>query len=87
MSYQSLARAGAGVLTVITLLALTVASVLDPGIVVSTETLVLLVALIAALLGVDIAAEVLPLQITVDTHTLGEDEEEAEAETEESNHD
>lgn len=56
MSYIRIARAIGGLLSIVVLLGLMTVEVLNPNIVVSWPRLILMVAMISALLGVDILA-------------------------------
>ncbi|UHQ96484.1 hypothetical protein [Natrinema halophilum] len=63
MSFKSRIRPLAGFAAVLTLLALMVADTVHPEITLTLENKVLLVSLISALLGVDIALDQLPVTI------------------------
>lgn len=73
MDYIELARSIAGLLVVMVLLGLVILQTVTPE-TVPGSTIALLLALIGALLGVDLASEVLPLRLTVERA----DEEEGE---------
>lgn len=59
------ARATGGLLTIATLLGLVVADVVHPSITLDPTNLTLLLAIVSALLGVDIITERLPVSIKV----------------------
>ena len=66
MDYIELARSIAGLLVVVVLLGLVILQTVTPE-TVPGSTIALLLTLIGALLGVDLASDVLPLQLTLES--------------------
>ena len=64
MTLRNKTRALAGLAAVLTLLGLIAADTLSPAISLSIEDKLLLVSLVSALLGIDIALNQLPIEIT-----------------------
>lgn len=66
MSYQSFARATGGLLAIVTLLGLVTWHFLDPSTSLTPQTMVLLVAMVSGLLGVDIVREYTPIMVRIE---------------------